>query len=93
MENSDKLSIKGKAPTGPVGLFGQYVIRGVVGSKTGGGVRAVMCGRSVGVDDDSIGVIVCLSDAWLEVILDPLLDSIFVGFLGVVKVNMDVIFE
>ena len=52
-----------------------------------------MCSQSVGVDGDGVRVIVCLSDAWLEVILDPLLDSIFVGFLGVVKVNMDVIFE
>ena len=34
LENSNKLSVKGKALTGPVSLFSQYVVKGVVGSET-----------------------------------------------------------
>ena len=52
-----------------------------------------MCGRSICVDDNGVGVIMCLSDVWLEVIFDPLMNSIFIGFLGVIEIDMDVIFE
>ena len=47
-----------------------------------------MCGGSVSVDNNGIGVIMCLSDVWSEVVLDPLLDSVFIGFLGVVKIDV-----
>ena len=52
-----------------------------------------MCGGSISVDDDGVGIVMCLSDVRLEVILDPLLDSIFVGFLGVIEIEMDAVFE
>ena len=35
----------------------------------------------------------CLSDARTEVVLDPLLDSIFIGFFGVVEIEVDSVFK
>ena len=35
----------------------------------------------------------CLSDTRLEVVLDPLPDSVFIGFLGVIEIEMNVVFE
>ena len=93
LENSDKLSVKGEASTRPVCLFSEDVVGGVVGGEARGGICAIMCGGTISVDDDGAGVIMCLADAWLEVILNPLLDSVFVGFLGVVEVDMDAVFE
>ena len=93
LENSNKLSIKGEASTGPVCLFNEDVVGGVVGGEARGGVCAVMCGGTVSVDDNGVRVIMCLSDAWSEVVLDPFLDSVFIGFFGVIEVDMDTVFE
>ena len=93
LKNSDKLSIKGKATARPVCLFGQYIIRGIIGSEAQGGVHAIMCGGSACVDDNGVRVVMCLSDVWSEAILDPLMNSVFVSFLGVVKIDVDMIFE
>ena len=87
LENSNKLSVKGEALTRPVCLFSEDVVRGVVGGEARGGVCAIMCGGTISVDDDGVRVVMCLSDVWSEVILDPLLDSIFISFLGVIKVD------
>ena len=93
LENSYKLSIKGETTTGPVGLFGQYVVGGVVGNEAQGGICAVVCGQSISVDDNGVGVIMCLLDMRSEVVLDPLPDGVFIGFLGVIEIEMNAVFE